>query len=190
MKKNITGSIILAAASTLILIISINQCSNAYDESAGNQTATYLHSSFSPEADKAFYNTIAKGIDLNSGITIERALPVYDEQANNISFAVFNHTNETIIFSNQGFDLVVFRFDEAAKIWERLKLPHTPYPETTLLLPKVDSWSSEDIKTWTLLEEDTVSFEYKQLRLYVSGRGEMTNISYGAYLDVTVSTSP
>ena len=188
MKKNITLSIILVIVFvTLILFISINK---GYYEVRSTPTTYSLHSYFSAEANGIFDNIVAKDIDLNSGITMERALPLYDEQINNVTFAVFNHTNESILFPNQGFGLAVFRYDEITKIWENLQLPHVPFPEPTTLRPMVESWSSENNKSWSILEDDTTALGYKQLRLYVLGRGEITNTAYGAYLDVIVSTSP
>jgi len=47
-------------------------------------------------------------MDLNSGISIERATPVFPEQINYVGFVVFDHTDEPILFSNQGFGLTVF----------------------------------------------------------------------------------
>lgn len=142
---------------------------------------------FSEQADKNFANSIAKDVVLNSGITMERAMPVYPEQINNVTFSVFNHTDEPIIFSNQGFGLAVFTYDETNKKWKELQLPHVPFPEPTTLPPRTENWNPKIDNSWDILENDTAALGYKKIRFYILGKGKITNNSYAAYLDVIVS---
>ena len=153
-------------------------------------TSYPVTSLFSKEADEAFVSSLGGSTDLNSGITMERATPASPDQANNITFAVFNHTDEPILFPDQGFGLIVSRYDEIDKLWERLQLPSAPYEEVKILPPKLETWDFEVNNTWGLLDYDTITFGEGRLRLYVSGKGETTNQIYGAYLDVSISSAP
>ena len=142
---------------------------------------------FSEEADEIFVSSIAGNVDLNSGITMDGPTPVViPEQINNIDFGVFNHTDEPILFSNQGFDLTVFRFDAVTKKWEKLPLQYLPHSELTTLPPRLETRYSDVNNSWHILEDETAAWGYKQVRIYVSGKGTMTNKTYGAYLDVTI----
>jgi hypothetical protein len=144
---------------------------------------------FSEQANLNFANSIAKDVALNSDITMERAEPVNSEQINNVSFYVFNHTDEPILFSDQGFGLAAFTYDEIDKTWKELQLPHTPFPELTILPPRTENWNPKIDNSWDILENDTTSLGYQKIRFYVLGKGKITNTSYGAYLDVIISKS-
>lgn len=145
---------------------------------------------FSDEANADFVSRVAGNMDLNSGITMQRATPVFPEQINNVAFAVFNHTDEPILFLNQGFNLMVFRYDNDAKVWMKLQLAHVPYLESRILPPKLETWDYDINNTWDILANDTESLGYEQIRLYVTGDGEITKKPYGAYLDVKISILP
>ena len=153
-------------------------------------TSYTVTSLFSKEADETFVLSLVDGTDLNSGITIERATPASPDQVNNITFAVFNHTDEEIIFPDQGFGIAVFSYDENNHHWERLQLPSAPYSEVKTLPPKLETWDFEVNNTWGLLDYDTTTFGEERLRLYVSGKGKRTNQIYGAHLDVSISSAP
>lgn len=43
-----------------------------------------------------------------------------------------------------------------------------------------------DIRMLIILGDETTAWGYKRVRIYVSGKGTMTNNTYGAYLDVTI----
>ena len=171
---------------TAIFLIVVRRNSN-HPASAVTITPSPAVSLFSEEANEIFVSSVAGDVDLNSGITMDGPTPVaIPEQINNIDFAVFNHTDEPILFSNQGFDLTVFRYDEIAKKWENLPLRYVPHAEPTILPPRLETRYSDVNNSWDILEDETTAWGYKQIRLYVSGKGQMTNKTYGAYLDVTV----
>ena len=176
MRKNLLISLLAIAVTAIFLVI-------VYINS-NHPTATSL---FSEEANEIFVSSVAGDVDLNSGITIDGPTPVaIPEQINNIDFAVFNHTDEPILFSNQGFDLIVFRYDETARKWENLPLRYVPNSEPTILPPQLETRYSDVNNSWHILEDETTAWGYKQIRIYVSGNGQMTNKTYGAYLDVTI----
>jgi len=179
------GALLMA----LVILLGISKISNNQSVSV-TPTPYPVKSLFSKEANETFISAHVSNIDLNSGITMEKAVPLYSDQVNNISFAVFNHADEPIIFSDQGFGLVVFRYDDLNKLWENLQLPYAPYREAKTLPPKLETWDFEINNSWDLLENDTTAFGVERLRLYVSGKGQTTNKIYGAYLDVPISLSP
>ncbi len=183
MKRYILLALIFVLTSASIALIAT---AILKPEEARFSTPTY----FSKQANLTFAYSEARDVNLNQGITLERSIPLDPKQGNNITFAVFNHTDEPILFPNQGFGLSVFRYDENNSKWEKLQLPHTPYPELTTLPPRTESWNTENNNTWDLLENDTTAFGYKKLRLYVLGKGKFSNTPYGAYLDVEISGAP
>ena len=186
MRKNILTPL-LAIAVTAISLVIVSGNRN-HPESAVTLTPSPAVSLFSDEANKIFVSSVAGDVDLNSGITMHGPTPVaIPEQINNIDFAVFNHTDEPILFSNQGFDLTVFRYDEAAKKWENLPLRYVPHSEPTILPPRLETEYSDAHNSWDILEDETTAWGYKQIRIYISGKGMITNKTYGTYLDVTIS---
>jgi hypothetical protein len=185
MRKNILIPL-LAIAVTAIFLAIVRVNSN-HPESAVTPTPSSAVSLFSDEANEIFVSTVAVDVDLNSGITMERPASAIPEQINNVGFAVFNHTDEPILFSNQGYDLTIFRYDEIAKKWENLPLRYVPHSEPTILPPRLETEYSDVNNSWAILEDETTAWGYKQIRIYVSGNGTMTNQTYGGYLDVTIS---
>jgi hypothetical protein len=184
MQKN-TLLLLLAIAVTAIFLVLVSE--NRDDsESATPPTPSPAIPLFSGEANEIFVSSVAGDVDLNSGITMERPASAIPEQINNVGFAVFNHTDEPILFPDQGFGLTVFRYDEIARKWENLPLRYVPHVEPTILSARIETWSDVD-KTWAILEDETTAWGYKHVRIYVSGTGQMTNKTYGAYLDVTIS---
>jgi len=184
MRKNILiPLLVIAVAAIFLAIVRVNR---NHSESAITPTPSPAVSLFSDEANEIFVSTVAGDVDLNSGITMEAATSAIPEQINNVTFAVFNHTDEPILFSNQGFDLTVFRYDAIAKKWENLPLRYVPHSELTILPPRLETWYSDVHNSWDILEDETTAWGYKEIRIYVSGKGTITNKTYGAYLDVTV----
>jgi len=188
MRKIIVISVaIVSVILTILLFVSVNYY---YSEAKPTPTPYLATPYFSNEANETFTSSVAGNIDLNSGITMDSAEAVYRFQINNITFAVFNHTEEAIIFSNQGFGLTIFRYDDITKTWENLPLSPIPYPEPKTLPPKLEKWDLDINNTWGILEDEATALGYNQVRLYISGRGKNTNKTYGAYLDATIYASP
>jgi hypothetical protein len=187
LKRNLialVGILLIFTALLLMYVISNNQ-------SIQTTPPSYITTSlFSNEADQLFVSTVARSADLNVGITLERVTSMSPDQDNNITFGVFNHTNEPVVFPNQGFGIAVFRFDNTNKLWENLQLQYRPYSESKTLPPNLESWDFEINNSWDISEDQVMSWGYKQIRVYVSGKGKVTNTAYGAYLDVAISTSP
>jgi hypothetical protein len=184
MRKNILIPLLaIAVMSMLFVVVLVNR---NYPASA-TSTASPAASLFSAEVNDIFVSSIAGNIDLNSGITMDGPTPVViPEQINNIDFAVFNQTDEPILFPNQGFGLTVFRYDEIAKVWRKLPMQYVPHAEPKILPPRLETRYSDVNNSWHILEDETTAWGYKQIRIYVSGKGMKTNKTYGAYPDVTI----
>ena len=189
MKKN--AIFLLLVIVVIAVFFMIKSSKKNYPENALTPSPSLAVSLFTDEANKVFVSTVAGNVDLNSGITMIGPMSVaIPEQINNIDFAVFNHTDEPILFSNQGFDLVVFRYDETAKKWENLPLRYVPNSEIVILPPRLETEYSDVNNSWVILDDETTAWGYKQIRIYVSGKGQITNETYGAYLDATISIAP
>jgi hypothetical protein len=181
-----TMQISLGAIGLILVIFSILIGVPSNHNAPVTPTSYPITSLFSKDADKAFVSSFTGGTDLNSGITMEQARSAIPEQANNITFAVFNHTDEPILFEDQGFGITIFRYDDTHKLWERLQLQYTPYRELRTLPPKLERWDLDINNTWSVSEDETTASGAEKLRLYISGTGQTTNKIYGAYLDVPV----
>jgi hypothetical protein len=133
---------------------------------------------------------ITDDVDLNSGITLVRASPALPEQINNVSFVVFNHTNESINFPNQGYGITVFGYNEVSNQWQKLPLAAVPFPDPKTLPPKLEVWDFQINNSWDILQSDATALGYPEFRVYVSGTGAITRRVYGAYLDVRIYSPP
>ncbi|MBC6962638.1 MAG: hypothetical protein DWB48_07885 [Nitrosomonas sp.] len=173
----------------LIILLALSKI-RSHSGFTSEPTPFFATPDYSYEANSIFASEVAGKADLNLGITMERAIPVDASQINNVTFAVFNHTDEDILFPNQGFGLIIFAYDNVGKQWIPQPLMHPPYPQKTTLSAKLESWYTEIDNSWDVFENEIVSLGYKQLRLYVSGIGQVSNKLYGAYLDVTVFEVP
>lgn len=182
MKKNIAISLIIVAAMFILVFLRIGR------HPPENIIATPKSNPglFSNAANEIFISSIVRDADLNSGITLDATKSVIPEQINNIAFAVLNHSDESVNFPNQGFGLTVFRYNETAMKWENLQLKYKPYHEPKTLPPKLEKWDFSINNTWSVLEDETSAWGYKQIRLYVSGVGQSSGKTYGAYLDVII----
>jgi hypothetical protein len=175
MRKSILIPLFAITVTVIFLIVS--------RRNSDHPTAASL---FSDEANEIFVSSVAGKIDLNSGIIMESTTPAIPDQINYVDFNVYNHTDEPILFPNQGFGLTVFRYDEIAKEWENLPLHYVPHAEPTILPPRIGTWNTDVINSWSIFEDETTAWGYKHIRIYVSGKGMTTNKTYGAYLDVAI----
>lgn len=143
------------------------------------------------QAEQSFRETIAQGADLNSGLTIVRlrlgsAVGEPTPPPTNVGLMVLNHTNESVVFINQGFGMKVLSFDLPSAKWQEVNLPTRPLEIQTTLPPKLLDYDLTINNTW---HEDLRGLDYPTARIYVVGQGATTGNIYGAYLDVTLSPS-
>ena len=178
---------ILISLSTISVILAIFLIINPAKTQVSNESPVRFL--FSKEADESFISSLGSNVNLNSGITMDSAISVVPEQVNNITFAVFNHTDEPILFPDQGFGLHIFKYDDTTHLWEKLQLQYTPYAEAAILPPKLETWNTDIHNSWDVLEDETTSFGSERLRLYISGKGQITKKIYSAYLDVPIDLS-
>ena len=123
------------------------------------------------------------GVDaiLNEEITLQRS------QSNSpglIGFAVLNHASETVTFSDQGFGLKIYYYDEDTSYWDEKELYPFPAPRPKTLPAKTSNISH--INTWSILEDDIVNALPGEYRLYIEGIGDVTGKKYGAFFEFTI----
>lgn len=140
----------------------------------------------SGEAAVAFINTVNSPKDLNSSISIERSLPSSTGNTNNLNFWVYNLSDESISFKNQGFDMVLYRYDVREKKWYPVALPYQPASEIKTLPAHLETWDFAISNTWHISDAEFKTLVYQDYRLYIEGVGDITNKVYGAYLDFSI----
>jgi hypothetical protein len=172
----------------LILIIVNSASNNTTDNAIFHLPAT---PDFPIEAENSFVKMLGQDVDLNSGITIIRSSiglvisgPTPDP--NNVSFLVFNHTDEPIMFQNMGFGLKVFWFDQKAGMWNQIMLPHTPYASKQILPAHLEKYSSSITNQWFIFSDDINITPSRELRIFIEGVGTVTNKKYGAFINLAL----
>ena len=117
---------------------------------------------------------------LNKEIILERAST---NTKGLIGFSVLNYATEHVTFSDQGFGVTIYYYDESTLHWEKKAL--SPYPE---LRPKTLFAKTTDlshVNTWSILESDIVDVVPGEYCLYVEGVGSVSGKKYGAFFDFT-----
>lgn len=113
-----------------------------------------------------------------------------DEFITLISFIVFNHTDEAVVFTNQGYNYEMYRLNSEQSNWENVGIIHSPVSMTIVLPPNLTEPSYEQGKynIWEIFYDDLDGIhQYDSLRIYIEGRGEQSGQLYGAYFDFIVS---
>jgi hypothetical protein len=144
-------------------------------------------------ANKAFLDVanITDNYDLNRGITLERISTILLDgiptpSPNFISLLILNHTDEPILFENQGFGIRVYEYDPATKSWSLASLPYSPMDNSKTLPPHVESFDFELLNSWQLNESDLAKINKTDIRIIVVGEGVKSSQKYGAYLDTKI----
>ena len=166
----------------LLFFSSLNKTAEQTNFSSRLSTPVYPK-----EANQSFVSSVVGDSNLNSGITIRRIEPLESSQINYISFIVLNHTEEHIVFSDQGFGYSLFWYSDIDKMWKELFLAHYPDQTPKTLPPKLEDLDRDTRNTWTILENDIETLPYKQVRLYVSGIGQISDSTYGSYIDLYIN---
>ncbi|MBN1452570.1 MAG: hypothetical protein JW963_16255 [Anaerolineales bacterium] len=105
---------------------------------------------------------------------------------NFLSFTVFNHTEEPIIFSNVGFSAELFHFSPLESNWEQVRLSMIPANNEKIIPAKLETIDSKIPNTWDIPNWELEALPYKELRIYIEGLGFHSQKKYGAYLDFTI----
>ena len=101
-----------------------------------------------------------------------------------IGFSVLNYATESVNFSDQGFGVTIYYYDESVLRWEKKELSPYPEPSPKTLLAKTTDFSHENISR--ILEDDIVNVVPGEYRLYIEGVGDVTREKYGAFFDFVV----
>ena len=101
-----------------------------------------------------------------------------------IGFSVLNYATESVIFSDQGFGVAIYYYDESNLRWVKKELSPYPEPRPKTLFAKTTDYSHENISS--ILESDIVDVVPGEYRLYVEGVGSVSGKKYGAFFDFVV----
>lgn len=142
----------------------------------------------SPSMEAAFINKFVRDADANKGITLHVSSfydsPTRTQSGELLSFDVYNHTNEPVIFDDIGFGIRFFTPDKNLDDWSEVELMIKPDKAKTI----VDPATVSD----TTAYDNSVSIYYsyfevnvpKELRVYIIGVGQTSNKFYVAYEDL------
>jgi hypothetical protein len=151
--------------------------------------AQYVEGMNSEESTTSFLNTIGKVQDLNQGITIfTQASWEYDTESEPpyyYNIAILNHTDEPIDFPNEGFGIEVYSYDSNNNSWYPVEIGVQPRC-IPIQLGKGIGVLQENNR-WILNEKFLDVDRDFPVRIYVSGKGSLSNKKYGAYLDIELS---
>lgn len=166
----------------------INQYKNYYNEQMKIFPPTPV---MSLETNQQFINSIGINIEMNSGLTLERqpfltVIKGPTPSPNDISYIVYNHTKESIVFQDQAYNLQIFTFDTSNQKWVKLELEKAAKIKTVLPANLV-TYRSDINNEWVLPHKLFEPLDFRYLRLYIFGIGELTGKTYGAYLDIQLA---
>ena len=192
MKKKAKYSLVLLRITCISLMaLILGACNVRTNKSSVNIESPLPTPVIAPIANQIFIDKISPVDELNSGITIERLNAVQinglpTPSPNYISVLVLNHTDESVIFNDIGFDIQVFEYSPELATWKRLTLRYWPEKSQKALPPKLEKFDFNILNSWELLDGDIVNATSNSLRIYVFGQGEITSKIYGAYLDLAL----
>jgi hypothetical protein len=181
MKLPITISVLLLTLTVLLISIFNNTDQNT---DFSDKLSTPI---FSEEADQSFVSSVVDNSNLNSGIAVLEIKPLESDQTNYITFAVLNHTEEPIVFPDQGFGFSLYWYKDIAKNRKEVSLSQFPNRTPKILPPQVEDLDHDIQNTWLIFENDIEDLPYQRVRLYVSGIGQTSNSVYGSYIDLYIN---
>ena len=192
MKKKAKYSLVLLQITCISLIsLILGACINRTNKTSVNMVSPLPTPVIDPMANQIFIDNVSPVDELNTGITIERINAVQinglpTPSPNYISVLVLNHTDESVIFSDIGFDIQVFEYSPDLSTWKRLTLRYWPEKSQKVLPPKLEKFDFNVLNSWELLDGDIMNSTSNSLRIYVFGKGAVTGKTYGAFLDLTL----
>lgn len=160
-------------------------------ESLTSMPSEVLTPIFDANAEELFVAIAPLADDLNSGITIKQNKVASDfvdtsPSPRYVSFLVLNNTQEPVAFDNIGFEIQVFEYNARKFSWETVILPYTPEKRQKILPPNLTKLDFQVLNIWELFDRDLVNVKSDNIRIFISGTGEVTKSVYGAYIDVTL----
>jgi hypothetical protein len=146
--------------------------------------------SYAPSSDLEveFSESYAKNADINTGILI-RVTAFYKNEFESqmgkfVEFEVYNETNEPVIFKNIGFGIRIFSPDETSVAWQEIKLLYSPEMVPKIIDSNTTSFNPNIYNSFVVLYSDFDVELPKNIRLYISGVGQITNKDYIAFVDL------
>jgi hypothetical protein len=139
-----------------------------------------------------FVDTVAAGVRLNSGISLQllgSAIVVGGAPTSgaNIAILVLNLSDEPVTFPDQSFGLRAYTFDLKTNAWLQQQFVWHSAPQPKTIPAKVGKYDPAANNVWNLGPKPFGSLNLPEFRLYVEGTGTITAQKYGAFLDVTLS---
>lgn len=142
-------------------------------------------------AEQQFILTVAKDIDLNNGIWMAfESIAGFDNMPpskNAFVYAVFNHTDEEIVFDREDFNLSVYWYDKSSASWNEVSLFHYGSHKRISLPAHFEKVNPSQLKDWYVSDEALSNVGQTALRFFILGRGVVSGKLYGAFLDVTLT---
>ncbi len=144
----------------------------------------------SQEMEQNFATQYLTDAEVNTGVTIQlisfQGNPTDNQFDHLVDYAVWNNTDEPIIYANDFFGIRVFSPDETSQKWATIKLSSLIGNDPVMLMPsnkEPDPYSTNRRFLSNLLLENADIPE--NLRFYVFGTGQITGKNYVAFIDVS-----
>ena len=136
-----------------------------------------------------FLILVGENLILNDSLVLssnEEVMTLSDQIDEFFILDIHNYSDENILFSNMEFNVRAFKKVKAttnSSTWEEVILPNfTPNEEVVLY---TDSTSNIGINVVAILVRMIQELEFEDnVRFFVSGIGEESGNSYGAYVDI------
>jgi hypothetical protein len=164
----------------LIIILIQSSINTSLDSVSSTQIGT-------ENSEEMFNETLIQFANVNTGMTISpnTALNNPDTPSNRyVSFLVLNNTSEAIVFNDIGFSIQIFEYDVNNAEWKNVILPYKPEKRQKVLPAHLNKIDFDVLNFWEIFERDLINVTSNEMRILISGVGEQSRITYGAYVDV------
>jgi len=144
----------------------------------------------SDEMKNKFTEQFLSNTEVNKGVTIQ-ILSSQGKAVDNpfdtlISYAVWNNTDEPIVFDNEFYGISVFSPDELTQKWNEVKLSSLIGNDQVVLLPKNENPRPYSTNRRVLVFSDFENANIPEnMRFCVFGTGQITGKKYSACTDIS-----
>lgn len=193
-RKNIFWIFTSVVIALLVVVLFRQGYKTYYIQSIQGAKETEKRPSLSTEANRIFLENVIKADNINTDLEIVTGTifessddSKRNEQTLIATLIVYNHSGESIKFSNQGFNLEVFQFDQNELHWNQIDLLKTPLSEEKVIPAGLETMDFGVMNFWDLSKEDIQKLEENSsIRIYIQGKGLESGNTYGSYLDIFV----
>lgn len=143
----------------------------------------------SSELEVEFVENYAKNANINNEILLRVTSfhnNEFESQAGElVEFEVYNKANEPIVFKDIGFGVRIFTPDETSMTWKEINLLYSPETAPKIIDPNTVSFNPGIYNSFVIFYSDFGVEIPNNIRLYISGVGQVTNKDYIAFVDLT-----